>query len=98
MCIRDSDKIVDATIEAAAEGAKYGFSIPSPDIGMRIALACDIVRKAKDDQQALHDLYAMFGGGDLSADSIPSNFSWLNFPFAQTSRAIMVSRRGGNDA
>ena len=39
---------------------------------MRIALACDIVRKAKDDQQALHDLYAMFGGGDLSADSIPS--------------------------
>ena len=50
------DKIVDATIEAAAEGAKYGFSIPSPDIGMRIALACDIVRKAKDDQQALHDL------------------------------------------
>lgn len=66
------DKIVDATIEAAAEGAKYGFSIPSPDIGMRIALACDIVRKAKDDQQALHDLYAMFGGGDLSADSIPS--------------------------
>ena len=29
------DKIVDATIEAAAEGAKYGFSIPSPDIGMR---------------------------------------------------------------
>ena len=60
------DKIVDATIEAAAEGAKYGFSIPSPDIGMRIALACDIVRKAKDDQQALHDLYAMFGGGDLS--------------------------------
>lgn len=35
------DKIVDATIEAAAEGAKYGFSIPSPDIGMRIALACD---------------------------------------------------------
>lgn len=66
------DKIADATIEAAAEGAKYGFSIPSPDIGMRIALACDIVRKAKDDQQALHDLYAMFGGGDLSADSIPS--------------------------
>ena len=66
------DKIVDATIEAAAEGAKYGFSIPSPDIGMRIAIACDIVRKAKDDQQALHDLYAMFGGGDLSADSIPS--------------------------
>lgn len=31
---------IDATIEAAAEGAKYGFSIPSPDIGMRIALAC----------------------------------------------------------
>ena len=57
---------------SAAEGAKYGFSIPSPDIRMRIALACDIVRKAKDDQQALHDLYAMFGGGDLSADSIPS--------------------------
>lgn len=28
--------------------------------------------RAKDDQQALHDLYAMFGGGDLSADSIPS--------------------------
>lgn len=62
------DKIVDATIEAAAEGAKYGFSIPSPDIGMRIALACDIVRKAKDDQQALHDLYAMFGGGDCDTN------------------------------
>ena len=75
VCIRgetDVRLVVNACIEGAREGAKYGFSIPSPDIGARIRLACDIVEKHTDAKSAMASLYSMFGGGDLSADSIPS--------------------------
>lgn len=75
LCIRgeqDLDKIVEGCIEASYVGAKYGFSIPSPDIGARIRLACDIVKQHEDPMKALEALYAMFGGGDLSADSVPT--------------------------
>lgn len=74
ICIRGEqniDKIVEETIKASIEGEKYGNEIPAPSIAGRIEFIYDLVKKAFDPEKALEDLYAMFGGGDLAADSVP---------------------------
>ena len=65
-------QIAEATIRGAEAGQRYGFSIPSPSIGRRIAMACETVSRYTDRQEAMEALYDIFGGGDLAADSIPS--------------------------
>lgn len=68
---RDLEKIVAETIRASAEGEKFGFDIPAPSVGKRIEFVYDMTQKKKDPMEILADLYDMFGGGDLAADSIP---------------------------
>lgn len=65
-------QVVEETIRGAEAGERYGYSIPAPSIGKRIQLACDIVSRYSDMHEGMEALYEMFGGGDLSADSIPT--------------------------
>lgn len=74
LCIRGEsnlDTVIDGTIRAAGDGEKYGNTVSAPSIGRRIAYICGITRKATNPKAVMEDLYAMFGGGDLAADSVP---------------------------
>lgn len=91
------EQVVEATIEGAAEGAKYGFNIPSPDIGLRIRLACELVSKYSDEKAAMEALYGMFGGGDLSADSIPSAVAVFLLGKGDVKKTIEIAVNLGGD-
>lgn len=67
----DLNKIVNGTIEAANAGEECGNIISAPSIARRIDYICGIVHDSKDSKATLKELYAMFGGGDLAADSVP---------------------------
>ncbi len=70
---KDLDVVVSQASRAASEGARYGYPIASPSISRRIEWACSIVRSySSDPKKAMDELYGYFGGGDLSADSIPT--------------------------
>lgn len=74
VCMRGEsnlDTIVAETIKASEIGNRYGNAVTSPSIARRIAFVYDMVKKSKDAKETLADIYAMFGGGDLAADSIP---------------------------
>lgn len=74
VCMRgetDISKIVEETIRASEVGKKYGYQIVSPSIAKRIEYIYDIVLGSSSPEQAMTDIYAMFAGGDLAADSIP---------------------------
>lgn len=67
----DLDKIVEETVKAAELGTKYGNKLCAPSVAKRIIHACRIVKAAETPEQALKDLYDIYAGMDLAADSIP---------------------------
>lgn len=74
LCMRgetDLEKIVQGTVEAAELGARYGNVISAPSIPKRIRYICDIAFQSSNVEETMRDLYDMFGGGDLAADSVP---------------------------
>ncbi len=74
LCMRgetDLHKIVAGTVEAADYGEKFGNTISAPSIGRRIECICGMVEKSTGAKATLEELYALFGGGDLAADSVP---------------------------
>lgn len=74
LCIRGEtniDKIVQETVRAAEIGNQYGNVVTSPSIGKRIEFLREMVHKSTDPKQTLAEIYDMFGGGDLAADSVP---------------------------
>lgn len=74
VCVRgekDIETIVGETMKAADIGYQYGYPIVSPSVSTRIAFVYDLVKKANGYQDAMEQIYAYFGGGDLAADSIP---------------------------
>lgn len=74
VCIRGESNIgtiVEETIKASEIGKRYGYQIVSPSIAKRIEFIYDIVLKSTAPRQAMADIYAMFAGGDLAADSVP---------------------------
>ena len=74
VCIRgetDIDEIVAQTIRASEIGNQYGNVITSPSVAQRIAFIYEMVKKSTDPKETLAEIYGMFGGGDLAADSVP---------------------------
>lgn len=67
----DLETIVDETIRAAELGQQYGNKLCAPSVAKRIRHACGIVKQAENAQAAMKDLYDMYAGMDLAADSIP---------------------------
>lgn len=67
----DIGKIVEQTIMAAEVGNRYGNVVTSPSIEKRIGFLYEMVQKSTDPKETLAEIYAMFGGGDLAADSVP---------------------------
>ncbi len=68
---QDLDEIVREAVKAAEMGMNYGNKICAPSVARRIEHACSIVRAADSPEQALKDLYDIYAGMDLAADSIP---------------------------
>lgn len=91
------EQVVEGIIAATYEGGRYGFAIPSPDLGARIRLACDIVRRYHDDREAMEALYAMFGGGDLAADSVPTAVALFLLGQGDVKRTVEYAVNMGGD-
>ena len=90
-------EVAEETIRGAKAGTKYGFSIPSPNIGKRIELACNIVSKYSDYREGMEALYDMFGGGDLSADSIPTAIAVFLMGNGDVKKTIEIAVSLGGD-
>ncbi len=74
LCIRgetDLKTIVVETARAADLGAQYGHTVSSPSISRRILFLYDMVKNSQNPIETLNEVYALFGGGDLAADSVP---------------------------
>lgn len=100
LCVRGEstvEQVVEGVIAATYAGAKYGFAIPSSDIGARIRLACDIVGRYQDDREAMEALYAMFGGGDLAADSVPTAVALFLLGKGEVKRTVEYAVNMGGD-
>ncbi|QQO08452.1 ADP-ribosylglycohydrolase family protein [Breznakiella homolactica] len=73
-CIRGEHSvqtIVEETMRAADLGKQFGHEIPAASISARIAHIHTMIAERSSDEQAAADIYALFAGGDLAADSIP---------------------------
>lgn len=75
LCVRgerDVGRIVSGTMEAAEAAKDLGYSIVSPSIARRIGLVYELVLKYENDPaKCMAELYDLFGGGDLAAESVP---------------------------
>lgn len=74
LCMRgesDIEKIVMETARAAEIGEGYGNVVSAPSIPVRIKFIYNMVKESTDPLQTLDEIYALFGGGDLAADSVP---------------------------
>lgn len=68
---RDLQKIVAGIVEAAKLGERYGNVVSAPSIPRRIEFICGIAARSTDPKATMEELYELFGGGDLAADSVP---------------------------
>ena len=91
------EQVVQEIIRGAEAGEKYGYAIPAPSIGKRIALACEIVSRYSDRDEAMNALYGMFGGGDLAADSIPSAVAVFLLGNGNVKQTIEIAVNLGGD-
>jgi ADP-ribosylglycohydrolase len=74
MCMhgeRDLVKIIDGTKTAADLGARHGNTVSAPSVSRRIDYICGITHGNREPRKAMEEIYALFGGGDLAADSVP---------------------------
>lgn len=90
-------QVAEETIRACEAGEKYGYSIPSPNIGKRIELACNIVTRSSSIQDGMASLYEMFGGGDLSSDSIPTSVAVFLLGNGDVRKTIEIAVNLGGD-
>ena len=67
----DLERIVEETVRAAELGRQYGCKICAPSVAKRIRHACGLVKEAGSPQEAMENLYDIYAGMDLAADSIP---------------------------
>ncbi len=74
LCLRGEtnlERIVLETARAADLGAQYGYPVSAPSVARRIVHLYGMVKDAADPMKALDEVYELFGGGDLAADSVP---------------------------
>lgn len=94
---RDIKVVLREMIQAAQAGVEYGYEIASPSIARRMQLALQVVEQAPDEKAAMNELYAYFGGGDLTADSIPSAFGLLALGKGDPKKVIELCVNFGGD-
>lgn len=74
VCVRgetDMDVIIRETMRAADLGAQYGYRCVMPSISGRISFIYRMVKEGTDQKQTLLEIYNLFAGNDLAADSVP---------------------------
>jgi ADP-ribosylglycohydrolase len=73
-CIRgekDLFAILHECAKAAEEGGQYGNDIPAPSVSRRVEFIGAMIQKGGGARAVMAEMYDLFGGGDLAADSIP---------------------------
>lgn len=91
------DEIAEQTMYAADLGAAYGYELAAPSISSRIRVALQIVKNAESEEKAYQELYNIFAGGDLVADSIPSTIGLFVLGNGDPKKVIELCANFGAD-
>lgn len=95
--IKDMDEIISGMIKASSLAEKNGNPVTAPSIGKRIEMIYNMVISSKDKTRTLYDIYDLFGGGDLAADSVPVAIGMFALAEGDTKKTIEYCVNIGGD-
>ena len=96
--VSDLDHIILQTIQVANEASTFGSIVAGASISKRIELAKEIVQKNHcEKSKTMRDLYDIFGGGVLAADSIPLAVSIFYLAKGNVKETIEIAVNLGGD-
>ena len=95
--VEDMDELISGMIEASIVAEKNGYAVTAPSIAKRIEVIYDVVKKSTDDEQTMLEIYDLFGGGDLSADSVPVAIGMFALAGGDPKKAIEFCANIGGD-
>lgn len=95
--VTDMDELIAGMVEASYQAEKKGYPVTAPSIGKRIEMIYDMVKNSKDDIKTLYEIYDLFGGGDLAADSVPVAIGLFALAKGDTKKAIEYCANIGGD-
>ncbi|MEM2872952.1 MAG: ADP-ribosylglycohydrolase family protein [Nitrososphaerales archaeon] len=89
---------IEAGIEGAKRGAKFGIFYPAAPVDKRIELAIKIVLKAKNIEEMTDSLYNYVGAGIESNEAIPTAFGIFFATNGDPMDAIIMAANIGGDS
>lgn len=101
LCFRNHLSIADVlegAEEAAEAGSQIGCPKIAPSVARRIAWVRQQCRRKRPREKALADLYALFGGGVLAADSVPVALGVFAFCQGDPCQIILTAANYGGDS
>ncbi|MGB9659081.1 MAG: ADP-ribosylglycohydrolase family protein [Nitrososphaerales archaeon] len=90
--------VIEAGIEGAKRGAKFGILYPAAPVDKRIELAIKIVLKAKNIEEMTDSLYNYVGAGIESNEAIPTAFGIFFATNGDPMDAIIMATNIGGDS
>jgi ADP-ribosylglycohydrolase len=90
--------VIEAGIEGAKLGAKFGIFYPAAPVDKRIELAIKIVLKAKNFEEMTDSLYNYVGAGIESNEAIPTAFGVFFATNGEPIDAIIMATNIGGDS
>lgn len=91
------DEIVEQSMLAARQGADRGNWIYCPEIGDRIALACELIEKAGDEREAASIISRLVGTGEPCTESVPASIAFAFWAKGDPEVAIRVAGNARGD-
>ena len=91
------DAVVAAALDGARAGACRGYPVVAPSIARRIELAVWLVRAARDDDEALRDLYEVAGASVATTDTVPTAIGLFVLAGGNPHRSALLAANLGGD-
>lgn len=94
----DLDKVVEAAITGAEQGARMGTEVPAPSIAKRIKLARQIASDFEDPYEGAKELYELIGASMATSESVPTAIGYILLAKGDPFIAIKIAINTGDDA